>query len=141
MKTKILFIISASIILLANSCKNNQTMEQCLTIQNERERLMLAIANNNALANEMVQIMMSDDSCKNLLRDNIIQDTTMINRLLVMIAKDTNMSKMMVVKSIEMCDGDPLKCNLLRSTMQMYPSTLLYINKEPYSNITAKKLN
>lgn len=139
MKAKILFIISASIILLANSCKDNQTMEQCLTTENERKKLMLAVANNSGLANEMVQIMMSNDNCKNLLRDNIIQDTTMINRLLVMIVKDTSMSKMMMVKSIEMCDGDPLKCNLLRGTMQMYPSTLLYINKEPYNNIMSKK--
>ena len=139
MKLKILYTISASIILLASSCKDNQTVEQCLTTENERKKLMLAVANNNELANEMVQIMMGNDNCKNLLRDNIIQDTIMINRLLIMIAKDTSMGKLMMVKSIEMCDGDPSKCNLLRGTMQMHPSTLLYINKEPYNNISPKK--
>ena len=55
-----------------------------------------------------------------------------------MMVKDTSMSKMMMVKSIEMCDGDPAKCNLLRSTMQMYPSTL-YVNKECGSDIALKK--
>ncbi len=139
MKTKSLITLSSVIILFTSSCENRQTMDQCLTSQSERKKLMLEVANNNALANEMVQIMMSNDKCKNLIQDNIIQDSSMINGLLEMIAKDTNMSKMMMVKSIEMCDGDPSKCNLLRGTMQMFPSTLLYVNEKQMSDIKPKK--
>lgn len=130
MKLMTLFKISAIIILFNSSCKDNQTMEQCLTTNNARRKLMLSVANNNALATEMMQTMMSNDNCKNMIRDNIIQDSTMINNLLVMIARDTSMSKIMMVKSIELCDGDSAKCNFLMGTMQMYPSTLLYVNKK-----------
>ena len=116
--------------LFSSSCKDNQTIKQSLTAPTKREKLMLTVVNNNSLANEMVKKIMSNDNYKILLQSYIVKDTAMVSNLLELIANDPSMSKMMMVKSIEMCDGNILKCNLLRGTLQMYPSTQLYKDKE-----------
>jgi hypothetical protein len=63
---------------------------------------------------EMMHEMMNNDSCKQMMMDNIMS----------MCKDDSSMCKMMMGKTMEMCDADPAKCKMMMGSMQSQPNVM-----------------
>ncbi len=117
-----IFIVAAMSLLFA--CTSNQTADQCLNEDQQRKEIFASIANHQPYMNEMMQQMMSNDTCKQMMMESMMSDPAMMNmsmdNMMNMCKNDSSMCKMMMSKTMDMCDADQSKCNMMMGTMQAH---------------------
>jgi len=113
-KLTILPILLASAMVLFSACNSKQTAEQTLKDDNQRKDIFATVAQSNPYRLEMMNEMMNNDSCKQM----------MMNKMMDMCKDDSSMCKMMMGKTMEMCDMDESKCKMMKGCLQSHPNVM-----------------
>lgn len=75
-----------------------------------------------------MQEMMSSDSCKQMMGQNIMNDPGMMKMsmgsMMDMCSKDSSMCKMMMGKTMEMCDANPAMCSMMMGSMKSHANVM-----------------
>ncbi|MCY7409378.1 MAG: hypothetical protein LH473_03835 [Chitinophagales bacterium] len=89
------FLIVATMSLLF-ACTSNQTADQCLNDDHQRKKIFASITHHQPYMNEVMQEMMSNDSCKQMMMESMMSNPGMMNM---------TMNNMM-----SMCEKDSMQC-------------------------------
>jgi len=121
-----IFLVAALGFLFA--CNSNKTADQALKDDTHRKAMIGGIAHHQPYMAEMMQEMMKNDSCKQMMAQSMMSDpmmkTMMMDNMMTMSKNDTSMFKMMMGKTMEMCDADQSKCNMMMGAMQPHPNVM-----------------
>ena len=106
---------SFSIIVLAVmssllSCNSKQTADEYLKDDIQRKDVVNSIAHHQPYMSEMMKQMMSSDSCKQMMSENMMSNPGMMN---------TMMGDMM-----SMCNKDSSMCKMMMGTMKSQPNVM-----------------
>ena len=136
-----IFFIAALGFLFA--CNSSKTADQYLKDDNQRKAIIGEIAHHQPYMAEMMQEMMNSDSCKQMMVQSMMSDSKMMTMMMTMMMdnmmttskKDTAMSKMMIGKTMEMCDADATKCNMMMDAMKTHPNVMKSMNMNGMGNM------
>jgi hypothetical protein len=124
-KLTILSIFIAATLGLLSACNTKQAAAQGLKDDGQRKDIMSGIIHNQPYAAEMMHEMMNNDSCKNMMGESMMKDTSMMKKMMPnmmgMCGNDTLACKMMMGKMADMCDADAGKCDMMMGTMKKHP--------------------
>ena len=109
-KTFSFSIVVLAVMSLLLSCNSKQTADEYLKDDNQRKDVVIAIAHHQPYMSEMMQQMMSSDSCKQMMSENMMSNPGMMN---------TMMGNMM-----SMCNKDSAMCKMMMGTMQSQPNVM-----------------
>ncbi len=93
---------------LFTACNSKQSAEESLKDDNHRKDIFTTIAQTKPYMSEMMNEMMNNDSCKQMMMDNMMS----------MCNEDSTMCKMMMGKTMEMCAMDESKCEMMMGCMK-----------------------
>lgn len=127
-KLKTILVLFAAASSFLASCNSSPTADQFLEDDHNRNDIVLAIVNHQPYMTELMHEMMKNDSVKNRMMENIMNDPGMkemhMNRMMHMCKDDSNMCEMMMSKTMEMCDADTAKCKMMMGSMQSHPNVM-----------------
>lgn len=136
MKSNIAFSILVVVCLgFGVACNFNETPVQILNNDEYRSVIIERIAISSEFRTQMMEELMTNDSSKIWLLQYLMHHKMMMNDLFELTAKDSIVSRDLMAKTIQMCDGNSDKCNLLMQTMSLYPSIVSYT----HTNYTFQK--
>jgi len=126
MKTQtILPILFAVTVILLTLYNSKQTADNYLKDDNQPKEIVLAMAHHLPHMSEKMNKTMNNNSCKQMMMDNMWHEPSVKNMHMDnMISKsqtDTSMFKMLMYKTIGMCDTYPVKCRMILVAMQSQP--------------------
>ena len=126
-ETILLFLFGATFTFLA-SCNSNPSAKQYLQDENHRKDVIATMVHHQPYMTEIMHEMMSNDSCKQMMMSNMMNDEGMkamqMDKMMSMCKDDSSMCKMMMGKTMEMCDADPAKCKMMMGSMQSHPNVM-----------------
>ena len=130
MKQNILFVtLLIAFLGFFVACNFSKTPLQILAINEQRSVIIKGVALSPEYRTEMMEELMNNNSSKQWLLKYIIDNKMLMNDLFDLTVKDSIASQDLMVKTIEMCDGNSDKCRLLMRTMSLYPTVMCYTNK------------
>ncbi|MDI1235170.1 MAG: hypothetical protein PSX81_12885 [bacterium] len=120
------------------ACNSKQTADQSLNDDSQRKGIITSIVHHSPYMNEMMQEMMNNDSCKQMMVDGIMGNSgmmkmmmnnssmhsMMMDHMMGMAKTDSSMCKMMMDKTMDMCSDDPSKCKMMMGSMQSHPTVM-----------------
>jgi len=111
-----------------SSCNTKQTADQSLKDDSQRKTIIGTIAHHQPYMAEMMNEMIKNDSSKQMMAQSMMSDpkmmTMMMDNMMTMSKMDTSMFKLMLGKTMEMCDADQSKCNMMMGAMQPHPNVM-----------------
>lgn len=119
-----LSILTVAVMCLLSSCNNKQTADQCLKDDNQRKDVIVSITHSQPYMGEMMQEMMSSDSCKQMMSQKMMSDPAMMNAMMSMCMKDSVMCKKMMSKTMDMCEADQSKCIMMMESMKSHGNVM-----------------
>jgi hypothetical protein len=127
-KQTIFSILIAATLILITSCNSKPSADNYLQDETQRKEIISAIVHHQPYMIEMVHEMMDNDSCKQVMMDNMMMDPSMkemhMNMMMNMCKDDSSMCKMMMGKTMEMCEADSTKCKMMKSSMQSHSNVM-----------------
>ncbi|MEO6904065.1 MAG: hypothetical protein ABI315_13100 [Bacteroidia bacterium] len=121
-------IFIAAAITLLFACNSKQTADQSLKDDNQRKDIIGGIVHHQTYMTEMIHEMMNNDSCKQMMMDNVMIDPSMkgmrMDKMMSTYKDNSSMCKMMMGKTMEMCDADRAKCKMMMGAMQSHPAVV-----------------
>lgn len=117
------------------ACSFGEKPLHTLANQEQRTVTIKRIASSIIYRTEMMDELMSNDSSKLWMLKYVMHHKIMMNDLFDLTSKDSIASRDLMAKTIEMCDGNSDKCNLLMQTMSLYQSVRSYTSSNAYSII------
>ncbi len=127
-KQTIIAILFAATLTFLASCNSNPTADQYLQNDQQRKDILVAMVHHQPYRAEMIHEMMNNDSCKQMMMANIMDDPNMMgmnmDNMMNMSKDDSSTCKMMMGKTMEMCEDDPAKCNMMMGSMKSHPHVM-----------------
>ena len=121
-----IFIAAAMSLLLA--CNSKPTADQCLKDDRQRKDILTALVHHPPYMTEMMNEMMNNDSCKQMMSQSMMSDPAMMNmmidNMMSMCSKDSSMCKMMMGKTMDMCDANQSMCKMMMTSMESRPNVM-----------------
>ncbi len=99
---------------LLTACNSSQSPDQSLKDDSHRTKIMSTMVKDPIYAKEMVDAMMHDDNCKQMMMDKMMSGCK----------DDTSMCKMMMGKTMEMCNMDESKCDMMMGCMKSHTNVM-----------------
>jgi hypothetical protein len=123
-----LSILTVAVMCILSSCNNKQTADQYLKDDNQRKDVIASIIHSQPYMAEMMHEMMSSDSCKQMMSQNMMNDPAMMNAMMdgmmSKCMKDSGMCKMMMGKTMDMCEADQSKCKMMMESMKSHSNVM-----------------
>ena len=109
-KTFSLSIVILTVMSVLLSCNSKPSADEYLKDDNQRKEVVIAIAHHQPYMSEMMQKMMSSDSCKQMMSENMMSNPGMM--------------KTMMGDMMSMCNKDSSMCKMMMGSMQSQPKVM-----------------
>jgi hypothetical protein len=110
------------------ACNSNQTSDQGLKYDSHRTKIISTIVKDSTYSKEMMDMMMSDDNCKNMMSQHMMENSEMINKnmdnMMAMCKNDSSMCKMMMSKTMDMCESDTSMRKMMTNCMKSHKDVM-----------------
>jgi len=132
-KIILLPIIFVTALIFISACNSKPSAESYLKDDSQRKAAIIALVQHQPYMKELMNEMMNNDSCKQMMMGNMMNDPKMkemqMNKMMSMCKEDTSMCKMMMGKTMEMCEDDSTKCKMMMGSIKSRPNIMKSIKK------------
>ena len=123
-----LFILIAAEMSLFLACNSHKTADEYMQNENQRIEIYYGIEHHQLYMREMMQGAMTNDSCKQIIAETMMNDpgmmSMMMDNMINLCSTDSSACKMMMGKTMGMCDADQSKCNMMMGSMKSHPNVM-----------------
>ncbi len=144
-KLIILSMFMAGAISLFTACNSKQTVDQFLMDDTQRKDIITALVHHPSYRMEMMREMMNNDSCKQMMGQNMMKDPGMMSMMMSdssmmhnMMNGNKNMQNRMMGQMMDMAEKDSVMCDAMMRMMNEKPQIKSRMMKMNMSNTKSK---
>ena len=117
----ILPILFAATVIILVSCNSKQTAHNYLKDDNQRKEIVLAMAHHQPYMTEIMNEMINNDTCKQLMGSAMMGNSGMMNRMMGMMMDNHQMQHQMMSNMLNKCVLDSTARNQMGTMMAGNP--------------------